>query len=73
MKHREALLVRRLLFGLLIPEGLRVSEALSLTWRDVDLERDVTVGTGARVHGRGLGARRADRGRLRRVSRRPRG
>ncbi len=30
---------KRLLFGCLSREGMRVSEALSLRWRDVDLER----------------------------------
>ena len=41
MQCREIPLVRRLLFGLLIREGVRVNEALSLTWSDVDLDRGV--------------------------------
>jgi integrase len=41
MQRRETPIVRRLLFGLLIREGLRLNEALSLTWTDVDLERGV--------------------------------
>ena len=32
---------RRLFFGLLVREGLRVSEALGLTWRDLDLKNGV--------------------------------
>lgn len=34
-------LIERLLYGILAREGLRVSELLSLTWGDVDLERGV--------------------------------
>ncbi len=41
MQCGEVPLVRRLFYGLLIREGLRVNEALSLTWSDVDLERGV--------------------------------
>ena len=41
MQCREIPLVRRLLFGLLDREGMRVSEALALTWPDLDLERGV--------------------------------
>jgi integrase len=37
----EIPLLHRLFYGLLTREGLRVSEALSLTWNDVDLERGV--------------------------------
>jgi integrase len=38
---REVPLIRRLLYGLLVREGLRVSEALALTWPDLDLKRGV--------------------------------
>jgi integrase len=41
MQCPDVPLVRRLFFGVLIREGLRVNEALSLTWADVDLERGV--------------------------------
>jgi integrase len=41
MRHGDIPLVRRLLFGVLVREGLRLGEALSLTWADVDLERGV--------------------------------
>jgi integrase len=41
MRYKEAPLVRRLFFGVLAREGLRVSEALRLVWADVDLERGV--------------------------------
>jgi integrase len=41
MKCRKVLLVRRIFFGLLLREGMRVSEALGLTWPDLDLERGV--------------------------------
>ena len=34
-------LVRRMLYGVLAREGLRLSEAVALRWRDVDLERGV--------------------------------
>lgn len=38
MKCRDVPLAHRLLFGFLAREGMRVSEALGLTWADVDLE-----------------------------------
>ena len=41
MRCREVPLARRLLYGVLVREGLRVSEALGLTWPDVDLDRGV--------------------------------
>jgi integrase len=41
MQCRKVPLIRRLLFGLLVREGLRVSEALALTWSDLDLEHGV--------------------------------
>jgi integrase len=41
MRFSEVPLIRRLFFGFLSREGLRVSEALRLTWADVDLERGV--------------------------------
>jgi len=41
MQCREVPLVRRLFYGLLVREGLRVTEALALTWADLDLERGV--------------------------------
>lgn len=41
MEYREAPLQERLLYGILAREGLRVSELLDLTWRDVDLTRGV--------------------------------
>lgn len=41
MACTEVPLVLRLLYGLLIREGLRVSELLNLKWGDVDLERGV--------------------------------
>ena len=34
-------LLQRLFYGMLVREGLRVSEALALTWNDIDLERGV--------------------------------
>ncbi len=37
----EVPIVRRLFYGFLAREGMRVSEALSLTWADVDLARGV--------------------------------
>jgi excisionase family DNA binding protein len=37
----EVPVLHRLFYGILIREGLRVGEALSLTWRDLDLERGV--------------------------------
>jgi integrase len=39
MRCRKVPLVRRLFYGLLAREGLRVNEALALAWTDVDLER----------------------------------
>lgn len=36
-------LVRRLLYGILAREGMRVSELLSLTWSDLDLERGAVI------------------------------
>jgi hypothetical protein len=41
MGHRDIPVVRRLLFGLMVREGLRLSEALNLTWADLDLEQGV--------------------------------
>ena len=41
MQCRKVPLVLRLFFGVLVREGLRLSEALALTWLDVDLERGV--------------------------------
>lgn len=41
MQCREVPIVRRLFYGLLVREGLRVNEALALTWPDVDLARGV--------------------------------
>ena len=41
MGCREVPLVRRLFYGLLSREGLRVNEALALTWADLDLDRGV--------------------------------
>ena len=41
MACRAVPLVYRLLYGVLSREGLRLSEALALRWRDVDLERGV--------------------------------
>ena len=41
MQCRDVPIVRRLFYGLLIREGTRVNEALSLTWPDIDLERGV--------------------------------
>ena len=41
MRHRDVPLARRLLYGVLAREGVRVSEALALTWADLDLERGV--------------------------------
>ena len=38
MGCNEVPLVERLFYGVLAREGLRASEALSLTWEDVDLE-----------------------------------
>src|ERR1700722_14414343 len=38
MKHGDIPVARRLLFGLLVREGMRVSEALAITWPDLDLE-----------------------------------
>ena len=41
MQCKEVPVARRLFYGLLVREGLRVGEALALTWADVDLERGV--------------------------------
>jgi integrase len=41
MQCREVPLERRVFFGLLVREGFRTSEAVALTWPDVDLERGV--------------------------------
>ncbi len=41
MQCRGVPLVHRLLFGVLVREGLRVSEALALTWSELDLARGV--------------------------------
>jgi hypothetical protein len=41
MQSRDEPLVRRLLFGVLDREGLRLGEALSLTWPDLDLDHGV--------------------------------
>jgi integrase len=41
MQCPDVPLVRRLFFGMLDREGLRVSEALGLTWPDLDLQRGV--------------------------------
>jgi integrase len=41
MRCRDVRLARRLFFGLLVREGMRESEALNLTWRDLDLEHGV--------------------------------
>jgi integrase len=41
MQCRDVPLVRRVFYGLLVREGVRVSEALGLTWADLDLERGV--------------------------------
>ncbi|MGH7440448.1 MAG: tyrosine-type recombinase/integrase, partial [Polyangiaceae bacterium] len=41
MQCRKVPVARRLLFGVLTREGLRVSEALGLTWSDIDLERGI--------------------------------
>ena len=41
MQYRDVPLVRRLLYGLLVREGMRLGEALALMWPDVDLERGV--------------------------------
>jgi len=43
LQCRTVPLVARLFFGILAREGLRTSEALELTWADVDLERGVLV------------------------------
>src|ERR1019366_9454078 len=40
-QHCEIPVARRLLYGVLAREGLRVSEALGLTWADVDLDQGV--------------------------------
>lgn len=39
LAHREIPLARRLAYGFLAREGMRVDELSRLTWRDVDLER----------------------------------
>jgi integrase len=41
MRCRDVPLVRRVFYGVLVREGLRVSEALGLTWPELDLERGV--------------------------------
>jgi integrase len=41
MQQTEIPLVRRLLFGLLAREGMRLSEALQLTWSSLDLDHGV--------------------------------
>ncbi len=41
MRYTDAPLARRIFYGLLVREGLRVSEALALTWPDIDAERGV--------------------------------
>jgi hypothetical protein len=41
MACRTVPLARRVFFGLLAREGMRVSEALGLTWTDLDLDRGV--------------------------------
>src|SRR5208337_974438 len=41
MRCRKVPLPRRVFYGLLVREGMRVSEALSLTWSDLDLEHGV--------------------------------
>ena len=41
MRRTDIPLVRRLLFGLLAREGMRLSEALQLTWANLDLEHGV--------------------------------
>jgi integrase len=41
MQCREVPLARRVFFGMLDREGFRVSEALGLTWSDLDLDRGV--------------------------------
>jgi integrase len=41
MRCRLVPLARRVFYGLLVREGMRVGEALALTWADVDLERGV--------------------------------
>jgi integrase len=41
MRCRNVPLVRRLFYGILVREGLRLTEALALTWADVDLKRGV--------------------------------
>jgi integrase len=43
LQCRTVPLVARFFFGILAREGLRTSEALALTWADVDLERGVLV------------------------------
>jgi integrase len=41
MACRDVPLAQRLFFGLLVREGMRVSEALAMGWPDLDLERGV--------------------------------
>ncbi len=41
MRCRKVPLPRRVFYGVLAREGMRVSEALALTWADLDLERGV--------------------------------
>jgi integrase len=43
LQCKKVSLVARVFFGILSREGLRTSEALQLTWGDVDLERGVLV------------------------------
>jgi integrase len=41
MRERRVPLARRVFYGLLVREGMRVGEALALTWADLDVERGV--------------------------------
>jgi integrase len=59
MQCKDVPLARRVFFGLLVREGLRVSEALALSWTDLDLARESFASTRIRrtTRARGLSAR----------------